>query len=718
MLVIAVAAIGVPLSSQNLERYEFQFANKPVSDILRSIGAISGKTVIPDETVTGVGSYFLSSATFDEALQLILSDNSLYVTERNSIYIISKVAISGTAGSLTIHAEQVTADVILRKVASALGQTILFDPLSREPISVHLTNGTIEQLLRVVAARNPRFIIDADQGYYYLRSQPVTANGPASAQGGAESITAHGDGTYSIQAMNLRVSDLVDELFRKAGKEYLLQKRGDGIIDRLTLSNKTFDALLQAILSLSDSHFVERSDGIYVILDLNRDEILKQYRQVQQVYIQSMPVQEIIGLIPSGLASSASYRLDLQRNSVILFGSQPEIGPVADFFQSVDRVEEGYSYVPIALSFVTPSQLVQVLPSRYKIVPPIVQDETKTVLLYLPDGRVAEATDFVRLLDRPVRSFPIRLKYIKSSILLESLPPGVPSNSIVRSPDPRMVFFQGTEDQLEYFKRQLQSIDIPTPQIRYQLLVVQYQDRFNLNTNPGLRVSPTAADQVGGSPLSFIGSVGRLLDLNFDIISSFGYSFAVDLTAGIEDSTAHVLADTTLTAISGQEVSFQNTNTFRFRENEKDKDTGEITPTGPSREIVSGIIFSISGWVSGNNMVTMDISATVSKRGTASADSGSLPPTSEKVISTHVRTQAGMPVIIGGLVQQETSDGRSRTPLLGEIPVGEELFSSRLASQENTELVMYIVPYIDIPEAENDPLAIMSTYFTQHFGNE
>src|SRR5690606_24183561 len=94
----------------------------------------------------------------------------------------------------------------------------------------------------------------------------------------------------------------------------------------------------------------------------------------------------------------------------------------------------------------------------------------------------------------------------------------------------------------------------------------------------------------------------------------------------------------------------------------------------------------------------------------------SLPPTSEKVISTHVRTQAGTPVIIGGLVQQEVSDGSSRTPGLGEIPGADLLFSSRLASQENTELVMYIVPYIDIPESDKDPLAAMSAYYAQHYG--
>lgn len=719
LLLLLNLGLATPILAQETNRYDFQFANKPIADILRSIGSISGRTVMPDETVTGVGSYFLSSASFDEAMELILSDNNLYTIERNGVYQISRVLVQGSEENLTLHAEQVSADLILRKVAIALGQTILFDPLSREPISVHLTNGTVEQLLQVVAAKNPRFSIETNQGFFYLRNQTtIVADSSGPQPAAADTITVHDDGSYSIQAVNLRVSLLLEELFRKADREYIYQKRGDGVIDRLFLTNKSFDVILQAILSLSDSHFVERADGIYIILDLNREEILKQYRQVRQVFIHSMPVQEMIGLIPSGLASSASYRLDVQGNSVILFGSTLEIEPVIAFFRSIDEAEERFNYVPVRLSFISPAQLVQILPSRYKITQPLVQEDTKTVLLYLPEDRVAEALDFVQLLDRPVQSYPIRLQYIQSSLLMESLPPGIPAGSVLRSPDPRLVFFQGTEAQLNFLREQLQSIDAPTPQIRYQLLVVQYQDRYKLDITPGFGASPSGTNEAGANPFTFVGNLGRLLNINFDILSSFGYNFAVDLTSGIENSTAQVLADTTLTAISGQEVSFQNTNTFRFRENERDEDTNQVTPTGPSREIVSGIIFNISGWVSGNNMVTMDISATVSKRGTASSESGSLPPTSEKVISTHVRTQAGMPVIIGGLVQQEIDDGSSRTPILGEIPVVENLFSSRLLSQDNTELVMYIVPYIDIPEAEHDPLAIMTTFYSQHFGNE
>lgn len=722
LLVLLPICVLAGVAAGDAEHFDFQFANKQIADILRAMGGVAGLTVVPDETVTGGASYFLNNATFDEALALVLADSGLFLEVRDGVYFVSRVLARGTPELMTVHAGQVPADVVLRKVSAALGITILFDPLSREPLTLHFVDGTVADLLQAIAAKNPRTTVEERGGFYYLRNLPAgsaaVGGSPGASSfgsGSTEAITLNDDGTFSVAAYATRASVLLDELFRKSGKEFLFQKRSDGVIDRLSLSGKPFDVVLQALLSLSDSHVVERDDGIYVVMDLGREEILKQYRQLQQVFVKTMPVQELVALLPAGLASSTSFRVDSQRNSIILFGSELEVEPLLRFLEQVDRPQEDFRYFQFALSFASPGQLAQILPSRFRIAPPIVQEESRTLLLYLPDYREAETAEFLRLLDVPAKSFPVSLNYIRSSQLMEALPPGIPAGAVVRSPDPRLVFFQGTEDQLAFFRKGLESIDLPTPQIRYQLLLVQYQDTFKLETNPRFGLAPTPAAGSSTDPFAFVGKVGRLLDLSFDIVYSFGYTFAMDLTAGLENSTAQVLADTTLTAISGQEVSFRNTNTFRFRENERNPDTNEITPTGPSREIVSGIIFSISGWVSGNNMVTMDISATVSKRGTANSDAGSLPPTSEKVISTHVRTQAGTPVIIGGLVQQEVSDGSSRTPGLGEIPGADLLFSSRLASQENTELVMYIVPYIDIPESDKDPLAAMSAYYAQHF---
>ena len=140
-------------------------------------------------------------------------------------------------------------------------------------------------------------------------------------------------------------------------------------------------------------------------------------------------------------------------------------------------------------------------------------------------------------------------------------------------------------------------------------------------------------------------------------------------------------------------MDFQNTNTCRYREIEVDPDGGEATATGVVRELTSGLILRVSGWVSGDGMVTMEVSATVSNEEGSGAE-GAPPRTSERVISTTARTPVGEPLVIGGLRQTSTTTERNKIPLLGDIPLIGGIFQSSRESEETTEFVIYIVPHV------------------------
>ena len=95
-------------------------------------------------------------------------------------------------------------------------------------------------------------------------------------------------------------------------------------------------------------------------------------------------------------------------------------------------------------------------------------------------------------------------------------------------------------------------------------------------------------------------------------------------------------------------------------------------------------------------MITMNVDATVSKRGTdVSSSVGTLPATSEHIIKTTLRTRASEPAVIGGLIRQEKGMQVSELPLLGDIPYLGVIFQSRKETLDSSELVIYIVPHID-----------------------
>jgi type II secretory pathway component GspD/PulD (secretin) len=197
------------------------------------------------------------------------------------------------------------------------------------------------------------------------------------------------------------------------------------------------------------------------------------------------------------------------------------------------------------------------------------------------------------------------------------------------------------------------------------------------------------------------GQLGNLLNLNFDVITVFGYQFAARLNAAISDNLVSVFADTTLYGLSGQDIKFQNTSTYRYRDSNIDPETGRPIYSGVTREIVSGLLLEINGWVSGDGMITTSVTASVSKRGADSSGSaGNPPPTSEKVLTTQVRARSGETVILSGLRQNDSTIIEQRVPLISKIPILGWLFKSKNNTSENTQMIIYLVPHLDLANDE------------------
>ena len=296
--------------------------------------------------------------------------------------------------------------------------------------------------------------------------------------------------------------------------------------------------------------------------------------------------------------------------------------------------------------------------------------------------------EYIKILDIEKEEKAVLLKYISSEELLKHLPPAVNKESIVVTGNPNLIFFRGSDIKREKFLKEMELIDKPEAQIRYQLLVVQYEKSENINWAKSLEVK-----KAKGKPMSeFSGIMSNIFNINFDIVSKFGYQFIAKLNFELAENKARVLADTTLNGITGEEVKFQNTNTFRYID--KTFDSNGKPLYGSVREITSGLLLNIKGNVSGDGMITMEVNAQVSKQGSGGVTSGVLPPTSEKIVRTKVRTPSGKPIIIGGLLQVEQNSSEKKIPGLGDIPIAGLAFKDINGSETVTEMVIYIVPYI------------------------
>lgn len=70
----------------------------------------------------------------------------------------------------------------------------------------------------------------------------------------------------------------------------------------------------------------------------------------------------------------------------------------------------------------------------------------------------------------------------------------------------------------------------------------------------------------------------------------------------------------------------------------------------------------------------------------------------KKEILTQVLADNGETIVIGGIYQEETSQGETRVPFLGEIPIIGRLFKRKSSLDSRTELLIFLTPKIISPK--------------------
>ncbi|GHU10140.1 hypothetical protein FACS1894151_09210 [Spirochaetia bacterium] len=683
-----------PVYGQRINSMDFR--NQSIVDILMVLADISGTSIVCDDTVSGNASFHFSEADLEESLALFLSNYRLHYMKDGNIIRVSRIytGINPDSGGLDVKADDVPVENLIKALARVSGTTILYDSLPAVSMSVNIEGLNIRDALGICMSRLPGFSLEEAEHYYYIRHIAVDSAG--STRQLSNGIVRSGE-TYSIGLENGRFFDILSELFSKSSKEYSLLTRTDSVLERLYFTDKTFDEMLRLILEQGNADYAV-SGGIYYILELQRRDITKKLRETEIISLEHISAQELPSLLPSELAAGNLIKVDRNSNTVFLTGTEEEISPVRTFIKRIDNPAENYAYRRYELIHLNVNESLALIPRNLLPVAPVIIPSSNAFLAYGTPQTLSELEKFLEMIDTKKEGYPISLKYIRTEDLLRSLPPSVSSEEIKDSGYPNLVFFTGPNEKREYFMRELLLIDRPRPQLRYELLVIEYLDNSESRFSRNMTAEPSAAEEENRS---FMGSLSNILNISFDIVAQFGYQFAANLSYQLGNNTAVVYADTTLNGLSGQEIKFQNTDTYRYQEFEVDPDTGNIQRSGVTREITSGLIVALNGWVSGDDMITVSVNATISKQNNnSSSTSSGIPSTSERVVNTQVRTPSGRPIVLSGLIKEDSNINTKKLPLLGDIPVLGYLFKDEERTHEKTEIVIYIVPYLSGDENE------------------
>jgi general secretion pathway protein D len=117
-----------------------------------------------------------------------------------------------------------------------------------------------------------------------------------------------------------------------------------------------------------------------------------------------------------------------------------------------------------------------------------------------------------------------------------------------------------------------------------------------------------------------------------------------------------------------------------------------------------GKILKITPHVTEGRLVRMNLSLEVTNIDLASTltTSSTLPVTQKRTVDTTVIVKDNQTVVIGGLIDETTTNNETKVPVLGDIPILGWLFRSKTETNQKTNLYIFLTPRVIKNPAEAD----------------
>ncbi|MGR8933331.1 MAG: secretin N-terminal domain-containing protein [Gammaproteobacteria bacterium] len=108
----------------------------------------------------------------------------------------------------------------------------------------------------------------------------------------------------------------------------------------------------------------------------------------------------------------------------------------------------------------------------------------------------------------------------------------------------------------------------------------------------------------------------------------------------------------------------------------------------------TGVLLNVKPTVHSGRRIDLDVSQELSAAQPNSTGGTESPEILNRSIKTTLNLEDGGSVLLGGLIQDDVTDGNSGVPYLKDLPWLGYLFSNRSKSKQRTELIVLLIPYI------------------------
>lgn len=712
--VLALVGAVAPLAGQTHPDHPlvetFSVRHQPVEQVLLAFAEQSGISVVTDETVDGSVSIVLHQRDAREMIRDVAGAAQLFITETSTTIYLSRIAISSHRnGTWSLASRGASLDAVLRHLARRTGTTILPPDDRGGAIEANLGPLPLESLLSELLTPRGYTITRLGSSFSILSpGSPRYSDDPQEERGGVLWTGDEDSGVFELTATRTTRRQILETLFANSNEVFTVAG-GTGEAALLAAPVDTLHARASSRTELRDQvlrilRLEALQDGLlWVVFPRETAGRLTGYTSRAVIAVARLPlgeVREILnrheGILVEAVSTPAG---------IAVVRGLP--GAITDALELISLLEEAQpeemerEVIHIPVRFAVPSEVADALAREFPHLQFLHHDSLDEIIVTAPPEEASAVRQRAARWDRPVERILYHARHLPAEELL-ALARGDRLQRDGRetlhhhvTADGHSIVVTGTPGGVRESLDLLHLLDTPGEQLRFDLCIIQYQTSSSSHRGTAASFSRSGSTITPyHSSWSLGAEFDRLLSLQFDLISALGYQAALAISGELGTSGARLVADTSLRARNGDVARLENATTFRYRDQPETTDTTK-TVIGVTREIDSGLTVELQGTLHRDRTVTVRVEVSVSKQGADLSGRGNPPPTSRRVVETTVRVAAGEPIIIGGLLQQESGRSETRMPVLGRIPVVRHLLGSFSRTSEETEMVLYlsVVPY-------------------------
>jgi len=286
------------------------------------------------------------------------------------------------------------------------------------------------------------------------------------------------------------------------------------------------------------------------------------------------------------------------------------------------------------------------------------------------------------------------------------------------------IFYRETRSNIDNIRKMLVQIDKPTKQVMIEARLVEVTanpvQAYGINwagtfgdathpqtvtygapttsASPVPGANPATTGFALGSPNNnnFLGSLGHLALGQFAILSV--PQFSATLQALNEDSDAEFLANPRVVTADNQQAKIEITRNQPVPQLNFNEQTATAV-FGGFQDKIFGNTLVVTPTVNKDNFITLGVKPEISNKVgdqafTFAGATVTSPIIDTRKLDSNVLIKSGDTLAIGGLLQDEVTKGRTKVPLLGDVPLLGYVFQSHTNTRTKRNLLVFVTPTI------------------------